>query len=42
MKVTKMKFFLSRLKTNRKDRFKKCRFEKISKRTNLIMIQKTI
>ena len=29
-KITKARIFLSRLKTNRKNRFKKCRFEKIS------------
>ena len=41
MRITKTRL-LSRLKINRKNRFKKCRFKKILTQTNLIMIQKTI
>ena len=41
MRITKTRL-LSRLKINRKNRFKKCRSKKILKQTNLIMIQKTI
>ena len=41
MRITKTRF-LSQLKTNRKCRSKNYRSEKMSKQTNLIMIQKTI
>ena len=37
-----IKILLSRLKANRKNRFKECRFKKTSKQINLIIIQKTI